>query len=132
MASTGTIPTGANTVLVRAKGDGGETDRIANLLGLVVELLADSTVIPLGDLLGDIDAQYIGLIDPRLASGFTISTTDSGANINGGDGDPEAKGSLPAYQFKVGASPVPAPSVIALLGLGVIALGYRRIRTVKT
>jgi hypothetical protein len=130
-ASTGTIPTGANTVLVRARGDGGDTDRVASLFGATVELLADNASILFGDLLGDSEVRYIGLIDPRLASGFTIGT-NQGAKINGGDGNPVARDSWPAYQFKVGANPVPAPSVIALLGFGVIALGYGQIRKVRS
>ncbi len=68
--------------------------------------------VDLGTLVGDVDAQYIMLIDDRLAGGFSI---DGAATLRDGNG------SLPMYQYKVGTV-VPIPAAAWLFGSALLGL----------
>jgi hypothetical protein len=118
-ASTGTIATGANTLLIRARANPND-GQAASLSSLVVTLDNGEEII-LAGVTGDNDAQYIGLFDPRLSNGFSVAGQGL---INGGE---NPRGSSPAYQFKVGLSngvqEIPVPGTLALLGGGLLGFG---------
>lgn len=116
----GTIGTGVNAMFFRARGPASGTAN-ANLQGITVNYGANS--IDLGDLFSDGDANYVGLIDADLASGFTV-LIDGGA-FNFGTG---TAGAVPALQVKFGTAVIdtPAPAALGLFGLGLLALAARR------
>lgn len=93
---------GVNAIAIRARADLGD---MATLDDITVTFDVDATSVNLGSLAGDGDAEYVVLIDSRLAFGFTL-TAD--ANLEDGSG------SLPQYGFKVGNA-VPEPGALALI-----------------
>lgn len=105
----------ANTLFIRVAANDGQVASLFESLLITFEGGLDSVL--LGDLVGDSNGEWIGIFDPRLAQGFTV--TAANAQLDGGlDGS----GSRPMYQFKVGHS-VPEPGTLALLGAGLAGLG---------
>lgn len=105
-----------NALAIRARANAGD---IAQLTSMTVLFDLGGSV-NLGSLVGDGNAEYIMLIDSRLAGGFSI-----GGNAQVQDGS----GSLPMYGFKVGVSTVPVPAAAWLFGsamLGLVSMGRRR------
>ena len=122
-ASFGGAP---NTLLVRARAsDSASNSRDVELRELVVRLLVDNSTIALHDLIGDADAQYVGLVDARLSGGFEVIARSANLAVLAGTG----QGSDPAYQFKVGTSnqiPEPGSMALALAALCAAMLARRR------
>jgi hypothetical protein len=109
-----------NTLAVRARAAAGD---VATLQNIRVEFQNGGFAAfeTLGTLVGDADAEYLVLQDDRLAGGFRVviaGQTYGTATFTDGSG------SLPAYQFKVGITPVPLPAALPAFaaGLGLLAL----------
>lgn len=102
-----------NAVFVRARAANGD---MADLTSIAIQTAL--TTYSLGSLVGDADAEYVGVIAPELAQGFSLV-----ANGILRDGNQ----SLPAYQLKVGVSTIPLPAGIWLLGsaLGLLTVMRR-------
>lgn len=116
-----------NAVFIRAANKDGGASAKVDLSQLVLTFLVDNSSINLGSLVGDANAQYIGVIDARVAGGFTI-TGDVDLNMGSGGG-----GSTRMYQAKIGISQqavVPVPAAVWLFGgaLGALGLLKRRQR----
>jgi hypothetical protein len=109
-----------NAIFLRARANGGDVASLSNVV-----LTTGGQFFNLGALVGDSDAEYIGFVSPLLAAGFSVTAIGTIADGNG---------SLPMYQFKVGAvPPVPLPAAAWLLasGLGLLAYQARRRRAVR-
>jgi hypothetical protein len=107
-----------NALLVRARADGAD---IATLSDLRVTLTATGQFFDLGTLVGDGNAEYVGILSPLLAQGFSVT-----ANAAFQDGSR----SVPLYQFKVGVAVVPLPAGVWLLGsalLGGLCIRRKRL-----
>lgn len=118
---TRTLPiAGVNAVFIRARDAANGTANAA-LRGLTLSF--GNTTVNLGDVIGDGDGEYAGVIDAGLLSGFTLSF--AGGDFNFGTGVANA---VPALQVKFGTAiiPTPAPAAVGLFGLGLLALGVRR------
>jgi hypothetical protein len=119
---SGLVSGSPNAIFIRAR-DGGTNSQV-DLSNLVLTFLIDNAVINLGSLFGDGDAAYVGVIDTRVAGGFTI-TGDVLLNT----GDPGGGGSSRMYQAKIGVSTavVPIPAAVSLLSGALGALGALRM-----
>lgn len=106
---------GINALAVRARTGAGN---VASLADIVVSFVVGGAE-SLGSLVGDADAEYVMLIDPRLASGFQVSGP---ATLTDGNG------SVPMYGFKVGATTIPVPPAAWLFGSALVLLGRARRR----
>lgn len=112
--ASGVSGTGINALAIRARADGGDA---ASLLDpITISFLSGGPDVVLSGLSGDADAEYIVVIDPRFADGFSV---DAAARLQDGSG------SLPQYGFKVGF--IPEPGTALLVGAG-LALMARRPR----
>lgn len=115
---------GINSFAVRARTGPGDVVQFQNLR----VSFQTGGFVDLGGLSGDADAEYVVLIDDRLAGGFRLTIPNQSygtATLQDGSG------SLPSYQLKVGITPVPVLAALPLLlaGLGVLGvLGWRRDR----
>jgi len=109
--SSGTVSPSApiNAIAARARADGGD---VATMHDIVINFAGGGSA-NLGTLVGDGNAEYVMLIDERLAGGFSI---DGDATLVDG------RGSLPMYQFKVGTTTVPIPGAVWLFGSGLLGL----------
>jgi hypothetical protein len=106
-----------NTLALRARTGPGDVAVIGpggNEAGVRVNF-ASGGFFDLARVVGNDPAQYVVLVDDRLAGGFTISDT---ASLRDG------QNSVPMYQFKVGVTAVPVPAALPLMGLGLLALGW--------
>ena len=102
-----------NTLLIRARARGS----VASLTDIRITFAIDNTTTTLGNLVGDADAQYIGLVDPRLANGFRLDI----ANV-AFDGGSSPRGSIPMYGFKFGTTMVPEPASLGLVLAGLAGM----------
>lgn len=127
-AASGTVALpagGVNTLAVRAKASSGDYAAVGSGSdpGFRVNFTSGG-FFDIGRLAGDANAEYAVLVDERLAGGFAITDL---ATLHDG------RGSDPMWQFKVGISPIPLPSALPLLALGLGASGLllRRRRPAK-
>jgi hypothetical protein len=120
---SGLVSGSPNAIFIRAK-DAGSNSQV-DLGNLAITFLIDNSVINLGSLIGDADAAYVGVIDSRVAGGFTI-TGDVLLNT----GDSGGGGSTRMYQAKIGLSNavVPVPAAVWLFGGALAALGVLKRR----
>jgi hypothetical protein len=117
---SGLVSGSPNALFIRAK-DGGVNSQV-DLSNLVLTFLVDNSVVNLGSLIGDSNAAYIGVIDVRVAGGFTI-TGDVALNT----GDAGSGGSSRMYQAKIGTvPPVPVPGAVWLFGSALGLMGWLR------
>lgn len=123
-ADTGAQPVtgdpGLNALAVRARTGNGDT---ATVSSLVVSFAAGGSV-NLGDLVGDDDAEYVMLIDSRLAGGFLVEAV---AELQDGGSTPAGR-SLPMHGFKVGLTTIPVPAAVWLFASALGCLGWRHRR----
>lgn len=120
LTATGTFtpPTGGvNTLAVRARAASGDIATVGpggTGAGIRVNFTSGG-FFDIGRLVGDSDAEYLVLVDDRLAGGFSI--VDNATMKDG-------SGSLPMWQFKVGVTPVPVPAALPLFAAGLGLLGW--------
>ena len=110
---------GINALAFRARaGD----DDLSILGSIIVFFDVDNSFVELGDLTGDQDAEYLMLVDDRLAHGFQVWMLAALFD----EGVPSTAGSIPFYGLKVGTSTVPVPAAAWLFGSGLALLGWLR------
>jgi hypothetical protein len=113
-----TVAPGLNALAIRARANFGDAADLYSPITVVFDLGGPNAV--LGPVVGDGDAEYLVLVDARLAGGFQVF---GAANLQDGSG------SLPQYGFKVGHVAVPEPAACLLLLTGVAGgLARRRAR----
>jgi hypothetical protein len=120
------IGAGANSLWIRARTNGGDLTTAAVLNGLVLNFTGGGSIV-LGDLVGDGNAEYIGVIDPRVAGGFSLGFDSAtfAPRTTGGSGV--------MLQVKIGNTPViPEPATWAMMiaGFGLVGGALRRRQTV--
>lgn len=113
-----------NALFVRAKDSG--TNAQVDLSNLTLTFLVDNAVINLGSLIGDADAAYVGVVDARVAGGFTLT-----GDVQLNTGDAGGGGSTRMYQAKIGTVPavVPVPAAAWLFGSALGAVAWLRRKT---
>lgn len=109
------VPQGSTSLFVRVRDS---ESPFSQLAAIEVDLAYNGIGVDYtySALVGDANAEYWGIEDPNMATGFTVAAI---ATLDG----PRTSGSDPMYQFKIG---VPAPGAAGLLALGGLALARRR------
>lgn len=115
-AAAGVSPAQINALVVRAKASSGDV----SLLSDIHVYFAQGGDAELGSLLGDADAEYLMLVDDRLAGGFWIEDGDVSLR--------DGSGSVPMYSFKVGMTTVPLPSALLLFAPAILGFGALKRR----
>lgn len=109
------VPEGSTSLFVRVRDSESPFSQLASIEvdlaynGIGVDYVYNTLV-------GDADAEYWGIEDPNMATGFTVAAI---ATLAG----PRTAGSDPMYQFKIG---VPAPAAACVVSLGGLMVLRRR------
>ena len=127
VASATPSPVGTvNALAIRARASGTNGEAISLDSPITISFDDDlGNPLVVGPLTGDANAEYLVIVDARLAGGFSVSGL---ASIFRDDGSAPIEGSEPQYGFKVGFVPEPATALLFGGGLLTLALVRRRAR----